>query len=247
MLPTNPEPCKKKWQNRVFALAVAYPMVWYRGEGLGRAPFYKYAFTSLSNTLSSWCQLEALKFVSFPTQVLAKSSKIVPVMVMGRILSGKRYPWYEYGVAVVIGFGVAVFMYSQHSGSSSNEGGGNPATELSGVFLMLGYLAFDSFTSQWQDILFKEYDLSSYQMMIGINAFSAIFTLVAVLQSGEFGSSIAFLVANPDCALHISGFSIAGAIGQTFIFFTIREFGPLVFTMCVFTASLALFCWLVPC
>lgn len=56
------------FSNRIFALLVAVPMITYKNEGLGRAPFYKYAFTSLSNTLSSWCQLEALKFVSFPVQ-----------------------------------------------------------------------------------------------------------------------------------------------------------------------------------
>ena len=39
-----------------------------------RCPFYKYSFCSFSNILSSWFQYEALKFVSFPTQVLAKGT-----------------------------------------------------------------------------------------------------------------------------------------------------------------------------
>lgn len=34
-----------------------------------KAPLYKYVFCSLSNIMSSWCQYEALKYVSFPTQV----------------------------------------------------------------------------------------------------------------------------------------------------------------------------------
>jgi len=201
-------------------------MMWYKGEDLGRAPFYKYALTSLSNTLSSWCQLEALKFVSFPLQVLAKSSKMVPVMIMGRILSGKRYPWYEYGVAVVIGAGVTTFVLSQEAGKADDK-----VTQFSGILLMLGYLMSDSFTSQWQDVLFKEYELSSYQMMFGINAFSSIFTLVSLLSTGELLSSFVFLTKNPEAIWHICAFSTAGAIGQTFIFLTIKEFGPLVFTI----------------
>ena len=40
-----------------------------------RTPIYKYSFCSLSNILSSWCQYEALKFVSFPTQVNALCKK----------------------------------------------------------------------------------------------------------------------------------------------------------------------------
>ncbi len=38
-----------------------------------QAPLFKYSFCSFSNIMSSWCQYEALKYVSFPTQVLAKA------------------------------------------------------------------------------------------------------------------------------------------------------------------------------
>jgi adenosine 3'-phospho 5'-phosphosulfate transporter B2 len=50
--------------------------------GLKEAPFYSYAPSSISNSLSSWAQYEALKHVSFPTQVLSKSCKIIPVMLV---------------------------------------------------------------------------------------------------------------------------------------------------------------------
>ena len=30
---------------------------------------FRYSYCSLSNILSSWCQYEALKYISFPTQV----------------------------------------------------------------------------------------------------------------------------------------------------------------------------------
>mmetsp|Transcript_23934 Transcript_23934/g.52126 ORF Transcript_23934/g.52126 Transcript_23934/m.52126 type:complete len:201 (-) Transcript_23934:1008-1610(-) len=53
-------------------------------------PFHLYALVSFSNVLSSWCQLESLKYVSFPTQVLAKSSKLIPVMLMGILLLNKK-------------------------------------------------------------------------------------------------------------------------------------------------------------
>jgi len=46
------------------------------------APYYQYLPSSLSNSISSWAQYEALKYVSFPTQVLSKSCKIIPVMLV---------------------------------------------------------------------------------------------------------------------------------------------------------------------
>lgn len=52
---------------------------------------YTYAAISLSNVIATWCQYEALKYVSFPTQTLGKCGKMIPVMIMGAILSGKRF------------------------------------------------------------------------------------------------------------------------------------------------------------
>jgi hypothetical protein len=47
---------------------------------------YEFSFPSVSNMLSSWCQYEALKYVSFPTQSLFKCFKLAPVMLMGKVL-----------------------------------------------------------------------------------------------------------------------------------------------------------------
>ncbi len=69
--------------------------------------------------MSSWCQYEALKFISFPTQVLAKASKIIPVMIMSWFVSNKKYEKHEYFVAVLISFGMVLFL----SGSSETVGG----------------------------------------------------------------------------------------------------------------------------
>ena len=53
--------------------------------------------------LSSWCQYEALKYVSFPTQMLFKCFKLAPIMLMGKFLGNKDYPVYDYLVAIMIG------------------------------------------------------------------------------------------------------------------------------------------------
>jgi len=50
---------------------------------------YEYSFPSISNLLSSWCQYEALRYVSFPATTLFKSFKLAPVMLMGKILGNK--------------------------------------------------------------------------------------------------------------------------------------------------------------
>src|SRR3546814_7806132 len=82
---------------------------------LATAQLYKFAFPSVSNMLSSWCQYEALRYVTFPTQVLSKSFKILPTMLMGKLLHEKHYEAWEYGVATMIAFGIWLFLDSSEN------------------------------------------------------------------------------------------------------------------------------------
>jgi hypothetical protein len=71
-------------------------------------------------------------------------------MLMGRIVSKKKYEFYEYTVAVLISLGMACFFMGKEQSRESST-----VTTLSGILIMVGYMAFDSFTSIWQGQLFK--------------------------------------------------------------------------------------------
>ncbi|XP_028295474.1 adenosine 3'-phospho 5'-phosphosulfate transporter 1 [Gouania willdenowi] len=213
------------FMNRILALTVSgLWCVLFRQLRHG-VPMYKYSFASLSNILSSWCQYEALKYISFPTQVLAKASKVIPVMLMGKIVSRKSYEYWEYFTAALISVGVSMFLLS----STANK---HPSTvtTFSGVVILVGYIVFDSFTSNWQDNLFK-YKMSSVQMMFGVNLFSCLLTVGSLLEQGAFFESLAFMTRHSEFALHAVLLSVCSACGQLFIFYTINQFGAAVFTI----------------
>lgn len=174
--------------NRLLAFFVALTYLqWQPSPTRHRAPLYKYSYASFSNIMSAWFQYEALKFVNFPTQVLAKSCKIIPVMLMGKIMSKAKYESYEYLTALLISLGMIFFM-SGSSDSSKASG----VTTLTGIFLLSMYMVFDSFTANWQGSLFKSYGMSSLQMMCGVNLFSSIFTGASLSMQGGFMDSLAF-------------------------------------------------------
>lgn len=64
-------------------------------------PYYVHSYTSFANTMSSWCQYEALKFVSFPTQTICKVSKVVATMLMGKVVRGQRWDYSPWGNTIV--------------------------------------------------------------------------------------------------------------------------------------------------
>lgn len=76
--------------NRFWTLIISSVFLLYLKPRRSRSTvIYEYSFPSISNMLSSWCQYEALRYVSFPATTLFKSFKLAPVMAMGKILGNK--------------------------------------------------------------------------------------------------------------------------------------------------------------
>lgn len=212
--------------NRILAFVLSGIYIMMSRQPRHVAPLYKYVYCSFSNIMSSWCQYEALKYVSFPTQVLAKASKIIPVMIMGKIISRKKYEYYEYVTAVLISLGMAFFMLG-----SADDHRGAAVTTISGLVLLASYMLFDSFTSNWQGELFSHYNMSSVQMMCGVNMFSCLFTAVSLAQQGGFIHSLNFMAQFPKFVFDCFVLSVCSAAGQLFIYYTIATFGPVVFVI----------------
>ncbi|XP_055851636.1 adenosine 3'-phospho 5'-phosphosulfate transporter 1 [Episyrphus balteatus] len=212
--------------NRLLAFSIAGICIRMRQEPRHRTPLYKYSFASFSNIMSAWFQYEALKFVNFPTQVLAKSCKIIPVMLMGKIMSRTKYECYEYLTAVMISVGMIFFMTG-----SAEDNRVSSVTTITGVFLLAMYMVFDSFTTNWQGALFKAYSMSPIQMMCGVNLSSTIFTAASLSMQGGFMDSLTFATEHPKFIFDCIVLSISSTIGQLFIFYTISVFGPVVFTI----------------
>lgn len=199
------------------------------------APLYSFAPCALSNTLSSWSQYASLKYVAFPVQTVFKSSKIIPVMMMGRFLKGNSYPLGQYVEALLITIGVAIFSLTTKTAKVNND------TEIIGLIFMLMYICCDSFTSQWQDKIYQQYGRSNvdqYQMMLCVNTCAIVITTTGLIVSGDVPVVHEFLSKNPVALNYNIITAITSASGQLFIFYTIKEFGPIVFTVIMTTRQL---------
>eukprot|EP00536_Pseudo-nitzschia_multiseries_P011567 jgi/Psemu1/243907/estExt_Genewise1.C_4020018 len=199
------------------------------------APVYAFWPCALSNTLSSWSQYASLKYVAFPVQTVFKSSKIIPVMVMGKFLKGNSYPMGQYIEALLITIGVAIF--SLTTKTSTKEA----STEIIGLIFMVAYICFDSFTSQWQDKIYQQYgrtNVDQYQMMLCVNSCAILITTTGLIVSGDIPVVYEFLSTNRVALYYNIVTAITSATGQLFIFYTIKEFGPIVFTVIMTTRQL---------
>ena len=230
------------FSNRFLAIIVAVVAVRIKhGSVLGNnvAPLVAVTPCALSNTGSSWSQYASLRYVSFPVQTVFKSSKIIPVMLMGIFLKGASYPASQYIEAALITLGVAIFSVMSKSSDSEST------TEALGLILMVAYITCDCFTSQWQDRVYTKYgrqNIDPYQMMLGVNASAICITTAGLVLSGDFPRVFEFMAGNPGVLWYNIITAITSASGQLFIYYTIKEFGPIVFTIIMTTRQMISIC-----
>lgn len=211
--------------NRIFALVLASLICLFTEQPKQYVPYYKYSFASFSNIMSSWFQYEALKYVSFPLQVIAKLSKFLPMLVMSKIIGKKKIEMFDFLSSFFILIGIFLFVFSSKDAFQIDS----IQTTYSGLTLLFGYLMFDSFTPIWQNDLSEKYHMSKYQLMVGINSFSVLFTSVSLCLQDGFLEAFQFMMAYKQFAFDILILSICSAISQISIVKTVTEFGPVVF------------------
>lgn len=64
-----------------------------------------YAAVAFCNFLSSSCQYEALKYVSYTSQSLAKCAKMIPVILIGSCIYGKKHQTKDWVAVAVVSLG----------------------------------------------------------------------------------------------------------------------------------------------
>lgn len=83
----------------------------------------KLYYVSMSTTylLAMVCSNMALQWVPYPTQVIGKSAKPIPVMILGVLLGRKSYPFKKYIFVFLIVLGIVLFMLKENKGTHSTE------------------------------------------------------------------------------------------------------------------------------
>ena len=67
--------------------------------------------------------------------------------------------------------------------------------------------------------------------MFFVNLFSTILTFTSLAVNGSLLECVLFMQRHESFAAHVVATSICSSVGQLFIFATIEEFGPVVFTI----------------
>ncbi|KAK7382148.1 hypothetical protein VNO80_00877 [Phaseolus coccineus] len=90
----------------------------------------------------------SLAFLNYPAQIMFKSTKVLPVMMMGSFIPGlrRKYPVHEYVSAVLLVIGLIMFTLADAQTS--------PNFSVIGVVMISGALIMDAFSGNLQEAIF---------------------------------------------------------------------------------------------
>lgn len=210
---------------------------------------------AILNSLGSPFGYASLKHIDYPTMILGKSCKLVPVMIMNIILYRRKFAMHKYIVVGMVTLGISLFMLYADHGSKASKG--PQQSSLFGLSLLLMNLLIDGATNSTQDEIFSRFTINGSQLMFIMNTLATLLTLGALQapippfvssllgnsnsngNANEFTAAINFIKSYPKVLQDILLFSSAGAIGQLFIFETLSHFGSL--TLVTITVTRKLF------
>ena len=173
----------------------------------------------------------ALRYLNYTTRIVAKSSKVIPTMIIGTVLQGRRYGANEYVAASMLVVGIALF--------TMGDVDARPSFDPRGVALIVAALFLDSFAANFEERrLFDVPDPSSHaEVVFHANAVGAAFTICAMAVTGELSQALQSLGigSSSEDASTTGSFAAAlpatlmsaafGYVSVSFILLLIRHFG----------------------
>lgn len=182
--------------------------------------YYQYSIGG-AFLLAMFCSQAALKWVSYPAQVLAKSAKPIPVLVLGVLIGKKNYHLARYAMAVLIVIGLVLFTYRDDKAAKSKVGFGV------GELLLILSLLLDGILTSLEERVMSKVPINPVRFMFDINVAAVFYIGYAFVLSGEIFTFACFAQRHPIVILHLLIISFCSAAGQFFIFSCITEFGTL--------------------
>ncbi|KAK6090789.1 hypothetical protein P3W45_000034 [Vairimorpha bombi] len=183
---------------------------------------YRYIFLSLLSLISAQFWNFSLRFLTYPTVVISKSCKLLSIALMNFIIYRTKLSTRKYFILILTTSSVLLFALGDSSKKESSSFG------ITGLFLLIINLAVDGFSNVIQDKIFKEYKVSSLNMMYYLNLIRFVISMILLIMTQNMRYSFTFMYKNPSLAIDLGLSTIFNVLGQLFIFSMIEKHGTII-------------------
>ena len=188
------------------------------GDMERRAQWRDYATLSVFTMAGMYFTNWSLTYVNYPTRILAKSSKVIPVMIVGMLLQGRYYSRLEYLSATILAAGIALF--------TMGDAYESPRFDVRGLVLIsLGVFA-DAITANYEEAkFFRSNSCSQAEVMFYSSAFASVWTLATMMGSNELFDALEHASKHTEVVPSTVTFAVLGYSSVIFILLLIKRFG----------------------
>ncbi|CAF1303806.1 unnamed protein product [Rotaria sordida] len=163
----------------------------------------------------------AVAYLNYPTQVMFKCCKLIPVLIGGILIQKKTFNRYDVAAAFCMSIGLIFFTLADSKVQ--------PNFNLYGVIIICSALVADAAIGNYQEKIMKEYHVPNVEIVFYSFLFGFGFVLIGLLITNNFFSSLHFWNMHP---LPTYGygliFSIFGYLGIDIVLTLIKEYGALI-------------------
>ncbi|XP_054447913.1 adenosine 3'-phospho 5'-phosphosulfate transporter 2 isoform X2 [Pteronotus mesoamericanus] len=162
----------------------------------------------------------SLGYLNYPTQVIFKCCKLIPVMLGGVFIQGKRYNVADVSAAVCMSLGLIWFTLADSTIA--------PNFNLTGVILISLALCADAVIGNVQEKAMKLHNASNSEMVLYSYSIGFVYILLGLTCTSGLGPAVTFCSKN---LIRTYGyaflFSLTGYFGISFVLALIKIFGAL--------------------
>ncbi|GAB4861844.1 enolase-phosphatase E1 [Ancistrocladus abbreviatus] len=162
----------------------------------------------------------SLAWLNYPAQIMFKSTKVLPVMIMGAFIPGlrRKYPPHEYVSAILLVVGLILFTLADAQTS--------PNFSIIGVVMISGALVMDSFLGNLQEAIFTMSPETTQMEMLFCSTVVGLPMLIPpMLLTGELFRAWTSCSQNPYVYGVLVFEAMATFIGQVSVLSLIALFG----------------------
>ncbi|KAK2173450.1 hypothetical protein NP493_873g01021 [Ridgeia piscesae] len=186
-----------------------------------KIPLMLYAFLALLTVATMGLSNSSLGYLNYPTQVIFKCCKLIPVLIGGIIIQGKRYGVTDVLACLCMSVGLIFFTLADSSVS--------PTFSSYGVTLISLALCADAVIGNVQEKTMKQYASSNSEMVVYSYSIGFVYILLGQIVTGQLVPAFQFCLQYPmETYGYALVFSLTGFLGVNIVLTMVKSFGALI-------------------
>ncbi|CAI4230721.1 unnamed protein product [Auanema sp. JU1783] len=186
-----------------------------------RIPLKVYVLIAFFTVATMGLSNASVGYLNYPTQVIFKCCKLIPVLIGGIIIQGKRYGCLDIFAAILMSLGLIMFTLADSQVS--------PNFEPRGYVMISGALLADAVIGNIQEKNMKKFGGSSNEVVLYSYSIGSMYILGYVVVTGEIFDAFIFFWQNPWKTYgYALLFGLLGYLGVNVVLTLIKVSGALV-------------------